>query len=104
MKAFDAMISMGVVSCVNVLQFKTIPLLCKSADYLTGELPVQSFVILRKRNNLNFWLGFSRNQGVELEIQRTWIIHSSSAAYLLCDTSLFAFLAELYLLKRNDRP
>lgn len=59
---FDAMVSTGFVSWMNVLQFKTIPLLCKGADYLTDELPVQSFVILRKRNNLYFWLGFTRNQ------------------------------------------
>lgn len=59
---FDAMVSTGFVFWMNVLQFKTIPLLCKGADYLTDELPVQSFVILRKRNNLYFWLGFTRNQ------------------------------------------
>lgn len=62
-KVFDAMVlTERAHFCVNVLQFKTIPLLCRGADFLAGELPVQSFVTLRKRNNLCFWLGFTGNQ------------------------------------------
>ena len=62
MKAFGAVVLVGFVSCVDVWRFKTILLLCKGADNLTGELQVQSSVILRKRNNLYFWLGFSRDK------------------------------------------
>lgn len=98
-KLFDAIVLTGFAAyLVSVLRFETIPL-CKDAEYLTGELPVQSFMILRKRY---FCLGFTRffEHGVlNSKFKRHGVIPSSSAAYLLCGTSLFAFLAELYLLK-----